>query len=87
MLERILDSHHLIAGTGEDSIFNGQLERIRAAIVAASSKGPIELQNVVVAQAEFILNSMRERWASASSGSPKNKDVSEVAPLPQRFVD
>jgi len=55
--------------------------------VAASSKGPIELQNVVVAQAEFILNSMRERWASASSGSPKNKDVSEVAPLPQRFVD
>lgn len=68
-----------------DSIFNGQLAQIRNAIVAASTEGPEELQRATLAQADFILNAMRERWAS-SSGSSKNEEANEEI-SPQRFVD
>ncbi len=47
----------------------------------------MELQNAVVAQAEFIVDSMRERWASASSGSSKTEGVNEARSPPLRFVD
>jgi len=85
LLERILDSHHLIAGTGEDSIFNGQLEQIRGAIVEASTRGPMELQRAILEQADHVLSGMKERWAKTTAAS-LNGNKGELI-TPQRFVD
>ena len=63
LLERILDAHPLIVGTGEDSVFNGRLDFIRNEIVKASMSGNLGmLHDVVKELGEDVVADMRKRW-------------------------
>ena len=68
-----------------DSIFNGQLEQIRGAIVEASTRGPMELQRAILAQADYVLSGMKERWEKTTAASLNGNKGELIAP--QRFVD
>jgi hypothetical protein len=85
LLERVLDSHSQIAGTGEDSIFNGMLDEIRNAIVKASmQQSTMAIQSVVQHYANLIDNLTIERWQNIQRNS-----LSEVNNVKQnkRYVD
>lgn len=75
LLERVLDSHPLIVGTGEDSVFNGMLGQIRNAIVDASMSGSAQvLQEVVKEQANKVLTATRERWEEIDRNTANEHD-------------
>ena len=87
LLERILDAHSQIVGTGEDSMFNGQLETIRNKIVQASmSRDPIIIQRTVQSLADKVVNDMRIRWESIENISA-TEAASPATSAPKRFVD
>lgn len=80
LLERIFDAHSGVAGTGEDSIFNGRLEHIRNSVVQASMTQSADILKQVIQQnADEVENLIISRWKSRLNGS------SDVAP--QKFVD
>jgi len=86
LLERILDAHPLIAGTGEDSIFNGRLPAIRSEVVEASTSGSLQtLQAVIQQQADEVEFLVKERWKKVNSRSTQNKDTHKQRP--RRYVD
>ena len=63
LLERVLDAHPEIVGTGENSVFNGQLDEIRNKIVETSLLGDsVALTNVVSSLADGVVDEMKERW-------------------------
>ena len=83
LLERILDAHSQIVGTGEDSVFNGQLETIRNKIVQASmSRNPMVIQRTVQSLADKVVDDMQLRWESL-----ENDLDQESMNAPNRFVD
>jgi len=87
LLERVLDSHSQIVGTGEDSIFNGMLDEIRNAIVEASMTGSQTIiKNVVQQYADKVENNTRRRWEEIhrNTGLEQNK---KGVKKPKRFVD
>lgn len=84
LLERVLDSHSQIAGTGEDSIFNGMLDEIRNGIVKASQQSPNALQTVVEHYANKVNKLNMERWQDTKQNNQKESEKREVL---QRFVD
>lgn len=70
LLERILDAHPLIVGTGEDSVFNGRLDYIRNEIVAASQVGELSvLHNTVKKLADDVVEDMIQRWEIIDANS------------------
>lgn len=80
LLERILDAHSDVAGTGEDSIFNGRLDIIRNSIVQASSTQSAEILKQVIQQnADQVENLTLSRWESKQRGSSNA--------VPKKFVD
>ncbi len=93
LLERILDSHPLIVGTGEDSVFNGRLDSIRNEIVRASMTGnPKDLQYTVKKLADDVVSDMKSRWevieANMNDESENmNKELKDTRPYPTRFAD
>mmetsp|Transcript_31941 Transcript_31941/g.70193 ORF Transcript_31941/g.70193 Transcript_31941/m.70193 type:complete len:603 (-) Transcript_31941:11-1819(-) len=81
LLERILDAHTEIVGTGEDSVFNGQLDYIRNNIVEASlSQNPITIRDTVKDLADGVVRDMRTKWLTLEANNPTNKN-------PKRFAD
>ena len=83
LLERILDAHSEIVGTGEDSVFNGQLETIRNKIVQASmSRNPTVIQRTVQMLADKVVDDMQMRWESLENDLDR-----ESMSAPKRFVD
>mmetsp|Transcript_2786 Transcript_2786/g.7652 ORF Transcript_2786/g.7652 Transcript_2786/m.7652 type:complete len:709 (-) Transcript_2786:299-2425(-) len=83
LLERVLDAHPRIVGTGENSVFNGRLDEIRNKIVEASLLGDGEaLQTVIASLADGVVDEMRDRWEKGFSG-----DRSDDQPIPLRFAD
>ena len=83
LLERIFDAHSQIVGTGEDSVFNGQLETIRNKIVQASmSRNPMVIQRTVQSLADKVVDDMQLRWESL-----ENDLDQESMNAPNRFVD
>ena len=83
LLERVLDAHPEIVGTGENSVFNGRLDDIRNKIVETSLLGDTNaLSNVISSLADGVVDEMRERWGAGFSG-----DVTDDQPDPQRFAD
>ena len=83
LLERILDAHSQIVGTGEDSVFNGQLETIRNKIVQASmSRNPTVIQRTVQSLADKVVDDMQMRWESLDNDPDR-----ESTSAPKRFVD
>lgn len=94
LLERILDAHSQIVGTGEDSMFNGQLDTIRNKIVQASTSGnPMVIQRTVQALADKVVDDMTARFwsienataASAADHTSSNERIQKADP--KRFVD
>jgi hypothetical protein len=86
LLERVLDAHPLIVGTGENSVFNGRLDDIRNRIVEVSSGDRPELLGPVTLQlAEEVVGEMKRRWQVLEANTDKPAD--EVKVNPQRFVD
>ena len=95
LLERVLDSHSQIAGTGEDSIFNGMLDEIRNAIIKASmQQSATAIQDVVQKYTIAIDSLTLERWQSLQTITDSNVDfdgnasnIDNIDRQPKRFVD
>lgn len=84
LLERVLDAHPQIVGTGENSVFNGQLDTIRNNIVETSMSGdPAKLASVIEEMADGVVDEMRDRWEMVTSG----ENLEEAQPNAERFVD
>lgn len=87
LLERVLDAHPEIVGTGEDSVFNGRLDKIRNEIVSASVLGdPNALADTVRKQADNVVAEMKERWEVIDANTAKSTEV-KARSEPKRFVD
>ena len=85
LLERVLDAHPMIVGTGEDSVFNGRLDYIRDSIVSVSMSGDQDgLKDTVKDLADDVAMDMRTRWETieANTGRRNGTDVE-----PERFAD
>jgi tetratricopeptide (TPR) repeat protein len=93
LLERILDSHPLIVGTGEDSVFNGRLDFIRNEIVQASTTGNAnDLQVKVKQLADDVVSDMKSRWEVIEANMHDESETSDkpsklTRPNPTRFAD
>lgn len=88
LLERVLDAHPLIVGTGEDSVFNGRLDQIRNDIVKASVSGDAEeLREVTEELANSVAHDMRERWKAIDANTAPQDGLKEDRMEPQRFAD
>ncbi len=86
LLERVLDAHPQIAGTGEDSIFNGMLDQIRNAIVQASmERSAGAVQKTVQLYADRVDKVTRARWEDIQRSSSNSDDLDVNRPL--YFVD
>lgn len=85
LLERILDAHHEIVGTGEDSVFNGMLPQIRDAIVKASMAGSSDIVHKTVLKfATEVEEHTEKRWAEIEERE-NGENFKRIKPL--RFVD
>eukprot|EP00984_Skeletonema_dohrnii_P020285 scaffold9834_cov131-Skeletonema_dohrnii-CCMP3373.AAC.8 len=87
LLERILDAHPLIVGTGEDSVFNGRLDSIRNDIIKASMAGQGEFLQTVKKLADDVVVDMIKRWEIIDANTNSEDSSSERAQNPTRFVD
>jgi hypothetical protein len=99
LLERILDAHPLIVGTGEDSVFNGRLDAIRNEIVSASIGGDLGVLHETVRRlADEVVRDMKSRWEAIDATTNNNmrdghdQDDEERGgatrpPYPTRFAD
>jgi tetratricopeptide (TPR) repeat protein len=92
LLERILDAHPLIVGTGEDSVFNGRLDYIRNEIVKASVNGDLRvLHETVKRLGDDVVADMKSRWETIDAVTSKREhgDVNDDIdrPYPTRFAD
>ena len=86
LLERVLDAHPSVVGTGENSVFNGRLDEIRNRIVQVSSGQEPELLAAVTQQmADDVVDEMKRRWQILEENT--DKPASEVKVNPMRFVD
>ena len=82
LLERILDAHPAIIGTGEDSVFNGMLGEIRDGVVKASMSGSPEQLKLIVQQfADKVDRVTKNKW------SERNEQQETELAHPKRFVD
>ena len=78
LLERILDAHPLIVGTGEDSVFNGRLDYIRNEIVAASQANELSILHKTVQKlADDVVSDMIKRWEIIQSNSRSTEPAQE----------
>eukprot|EP00980_Cylindrotheca_fusiformis_P013503 scaffold3450_cov114-Cylindrotheca_fusiformis.AAC.8 len=82
LLERVLDSHPEIYGTGENSVFNGQLDYIRNKIVEASMVDSSNLPGVIKGLADGVVDEMVNRWKMVSGDGGRPADE-----VPSRLVD
>jgi len=88
LLERVLDSHSEIVGTGEDSVFNGRLDVIRTAIVEASLQGELRgVAEAVRTQASRVLAEIRERWEAIREATSDVGEDDVQSEEPVRFAD
>eukprot|EP00571_Detonula_confervacea_P009748 CAMPEP_0172321692 /NCGR_PEP_ID=MMETSP1058-20130122/44050_1 /TAXON_ID=83371 /ORGANISM="Detonula confervacea, Strain CCMP 353" /LENGTH=822 /DNA_ID=CAMNT_0013037273 /DNA_START=14 /DNA_END=2482 /DNA_ORIENTATION=+ len=93
LLERILDAHPLIVGTGEDSVFNGRLDTIRNEIVKASMNTDVRvLHDKVKELADDVVADMKTRWEVIDANvhaddEEEDKNSKEERPYPLRFAD
>jgi len=86
LLERILDAHPDIVGTGEDSVFNGMLGEIRDGVVQASLSGSFEnVKSVVDRFAAKVVQETKDRWLELERNSQREIEIGSSQP--KRFVD
>jgi tetratricopeptide (TPR) repeat protein len=84
LLERVLDAHPAIVGTGENSVFNGRLDDIRNKIVQASARSDQSRLGVVTKDlGDEVVDEMKRRWQALESYTQRDDNGKN----PQRFVD
>ncbi|KAG7365207.1 sulfotransferase [Nitzschia inconspicua] len=84
LLERVLDAHPQIVGTGENSVFNGRLDEIRNKIVETSMNGDAAaLVNVIESLADGVVDEMKQRWEMVASAEDRAANEGN----PERYVD
>lgn len=86
LLERVLDAHPRIVGTGENSVFNGRLDDIRNKIVQVSTGQPDQLGPVTHRLAKEVVDEMKRRWQVLEANTD-HQTSNETKSDPQRFVD
>jgi tetratricopeptide (TPR) repeat protein len=70
LLERVLDAHPDIVGTGENSVFNSRLDDIRNQMVETSMSGnPLELTLLTKKLADQVVDEMHQRWELLQANS------------------
>jgi tetratricopeptide (TPR) repeat protein len=85
LLERILDAHPIVAGTGENSVFNGRLGDIRDEIVRVSNTGG-SIADLTRKLANEVVDEMQRRHAVLEANT--KKAVDEIPKdRPKRLVD
>lgn len=99
LLERILDAHPEIVGTGEDSVMNGRLPQIRNSVVQASISGSQEsIQSTIQQEGRTTLKLIKQRYKhiqqyerqyNVNSSDENDPQISPKKPAlqPRRFVD
>jgi hypothetical protein len=84
LLERVLDAHPQIVGTGENSVFNGRLDEIRNKIVETSLSGDANaLTSTISSLADGVVDEMKQRWRMVASEEERAAGETN----PQRYVD
>jgi tetratricopeptide (TPR) repeat protein len=84
LLERVLDAHPQIVGTGENSVFNGRLDEIRNKIVETSLSGDANaLTSTISSLADGVVDEMRQRWRMVASEEERAAGETN----PERYVD
>jgi tetratricopeptide (TPR) repeat protein len=85
LLERILDAHPMVAGTGENSVFNGRLGNIRDQIVNMINTGG-SITDLTRQLADEVVDAMQKRYAliEANAEHALDKNTKEK---PKRLVD
>lgn len=80
LLETMLDAHQDILGTGEDSIFNLNLDSFRNAVVKTISGGDLKkLQKVIQKHGSYVEKHMLEvAWNASSTDSAKRKSRADT---------
>jgi tetratricopeptide (TPR) repeat protein len=87
LLERVLDAHPSIVGTGENSVFNGRLDDIRNQIVKASmGNHPQTVSDLTRRLGDEVVDEMKRRWQELNKAIEVDGDGEENT-NPQRFVD
>lgn len=85
LLERVLDAHPMIVGTGENSVFNGNLEDIRNRIVKSTITGDVGSVSALTEDiADEVVDEMRKRWEILDANT---ENISGEKKKPKRFVD
>jgi hypothetical protein len=87
LLERVLDAHPMIVGTGENSVFNGNLEDIRNRIVKTTmgSGDILAMSELTEDIADEVVDEMRTRWEVLDANTEHTADGEKKKP--KRFVD
>ncbi|KAL3911051.1 MAG: hypothetical protein SGILL_007436 [Bacillariaceae sp.] len=84
LLERVLDAHPQIVGTGENSVFNGRLDDIRNKIVETSMIGDSNaLTSVIASLADGVVDEMKQRWEMVASAEDRAAGETNA----ERYVD
>ena len=85
LLERILDAHPMVAGTGENSVFNGRLGGIRDQIVEVINTGG-SINELTRRLADEVVDEMQNRYARVEANTEHAVDETPKT-KPQRLVD
>jgi DNA polymerase III alpha subunit (gram-positive type) len=86
----MLDSHPNVWGMGEDSIFNGNLPKLRDEMVAASeSRGLSAVDEVIRQNAEFTIRTMKNRAKNHFLQNPElhgNRTIKSVTKITDKML-
>lgn len=85
LLERILDAHPMVAGTGENSVFNGRLGGIRDQIVKVINTGG-SIVDLTRRLADEVVDAMQQRYALIEANTERGADEAPIS-KPERLVD
>jgi Sulfotransferase family len=85
LLERILDAHPMVAGTGENSVFNGRLGSIRDQIVQVINTGG-SITDLTRQLADEVVDAMQKRYALVEANTEHAGEETPKA-KPKRLVD
>ena len=90
LLETMLDSHPNVWGMGEDSIFNGNLPKLRDEMVAASQTGgQNSVDDVLAENAEYVIRKMKDRAKIDFQQNPKlhgNRTIKSVKKITDKML-
>lgn len=86
----MLDAHPNVWGMGEDSIFNGNLPKLRDEMVTASETGGhASVEEVILGNAEYTIRKMKDRARSHFAKNPElygNRTIKSVKKITDKML-